>query len=338
MLCFLGDLDARARGLRTRLLGRAELDRLARAPDLFSLQQELGALGIAEPSGPASAIGLERSVRRQASAQLALLERWSRGPRRAVLAVVFEDEDRRSIQALLRGADEAAAPEARLAGLVPTERLPERALQTLAQQPTLQDLVRMLLLWNHPLAGSMAAAASQSPPSLFRVELELQRAFAATALRHADRGGRQLRAYAEQAVDLMNAWAALLHFPEREPALAELTFIEGGRLLSRQDFDTMMRLESAALLPPYLAKLFAPSPLSAVFADATLELSQLETRVLRTQIEVQRRAMRHDPLGAAPIIAFALELRAQVIDLRRIIWGVELQAPKVLLYEQRVLA
>ncbi len=338
MTCFLGDLDARARGLRTRLLGRAELDRLSHAPNLFALQQELGALGICEQNSPATPVQLERSARRHAAAQLAILERWSLGRRRAVLAVIFEDEDRRSIQALLRGAAEAAAPEARLTGLISTARLPERALRTLAEQPTLQDVVRMLLLWNHPLAGSMAAAASRTPPSLFRVEVELQRAFAATALRHAERGGRHLRDYVEQTVDLMNVWATLLHFPEREPALGDLAFIEGGRCLSRHDFDTMMRLESAALLPPYLAQLFRQSALSAVFAATTLELSQLETRTLRTQIEDQRRAMRHDPLGAAPIIAFALELRAQLIDLQRILWGVALQAPPALLCDQQVLA
>ena len=41
----------------------------------------------------------------------------------------------------------------------------------------------------------------------------------------------------------------------------------------------------------------------------------------------QRRSARHDPLGAAPVLAYVLRLRAQVVALRGYLWGVALGVP-----------
>jgi len=48
--------------------------------------------------------------------------------------------------------------------------------------------------------------------------------------------------------------------------------------------------------------------------------------------------VRVDPSGAAPIIGFAIELRAEVVNLRGIIWGVALQAPAALIQAEMVVA
>ena len=45
MARYLGDINARARGLHTHLLPSSELERLARATSLPALQRELSALG-----------------------------------------------------------------------------------------------------------------------------------------------------------------------------------------------------------------------------------------------------------------------------------------------------
>jgi hypothetical protein len=38
--------------------------------------------------------------------------------------------------------------------------------------------------------------------------------------------------------------------------------------------------------------------------------------------------MRLAPLGPGPVLWFALRLRAQVVDLQRIVWGAVLSAPR----------
>jgi vacuolar-type H+-ATPase subunit C/Vma6 len=335
---YLGDINARARGLRTHLLPTADLERLARAASLTALQRGLADLGYTPAEGPATAVSLERGVRRHAATQMAVLARWCGDDRRATLAVVFEDEDRRSIQAILRGAARGAGSEARMTGLVPTTNLPERALRTLCEQPTPTDVVRMLVLWTHPFGPALARAASTPHPSLFEMEVELQRVFARRAAAHAHQGGPQLVEYVEQLVDLMNAWSALLHFVERDRAIVEMTFVEGGRWLTRDVFVGLMGLETPTQVEKQLAWVMRRSPLGHAFRSEIEDLAALESAALRAQVVWQNRAVRVDPSGAAPVLGFAIELRAEVLNLTRIIWGVALAAPAALIEAELVVA
>ena len=336
MARYLGDINTRARGLRTHLLPANDLERLARATSLLALQRELSGLGYMHSDAPATAMSLEGAIRRHADSQMAILDRWCTDDRRAALAVIFEDEDRRSIQAILRGAQQGTATEVRMAGLVPTRSLPERALLTLAGQPTPTDVIRMLALWGHPLGVPLVAAASGAHPSLFEIEVELQRAFARRASARAHQGGRQLVEYVEQIVDVMNTWSALLHFVERDPAIVDMTFVEGGRWLTRDVFQKLMTLETRPQLEKRLAWELRSSALARAFRDEIEDLAQLEGAMLRAQIAWQNRAVRVDPSGAAPIIGFAIELRAEVVNLRGIIWGVALRVPAALIQAEMV--
>jgi hypothetical protein len=133
------DVDARARGLASRLLSREAIAGLRRAGDLRQLSQELVRLGVLseevpEPSGAV----LELALRRVAGHQLHVVRRWL-GPRLDVVAVALDAEDRRSLRALVRGAAAGAHPDARLIGLMPTPMLPERLLGELAAQSRIRD-------------------------------------------------------------------------------------------------------------------------------------------------------------------------------------------------------
>jgi vacuolar-type H+-ATPase subunit C/Vma6 len=283
-------------------------------------------------------MSLEKAVRRHAAGQMAILDRWCMDDRRAALAVIFEDEDRRSIQTILRGAQQGTATEVRMAGLIPTTSLPERALLTLAAQPTPTDVIRMLALWNHPLGVPLVAAAGGPHPSLFEIEVELQRAFARRASARAHQGGSQLVEYVEQVIDVMNTWSALLHFVERDPSIVDMTFVEGGRWLTRDVFRTLMTLETVPQVEKRLAWELRRSALGSAFRGEIEDVARLERAMLRAQIDWQNRAVRLDPSGAAPIIGFAIELRAEVVNLRGIIWGVALRAPAALIQAELVVA
>lgn len=335
MTLYLGDMNTRARGLGTRLLGPETLERLGRSRSLFALQRELGELGIVRTDAPATARALEGEVRRRAAGLMSILGRWSTDDRKPILAVLLEDEDRRSIQGILRGAEQSASADSRMRGLVPTNTLSERALQVLARQPTIADVVRMLVLWKHPFGHALLQAMTGPRPSLFDLEVALQRAFARRALAHARKAGPDLLAYARQVVDLMNAWSVLLHFPEHEQNIGNAVFIDGGSLLDRETFESLMNESSFDRARDGLARAFEGSPLSGALS-ADRELATMEGAVLRAQIEQQRQAARLRPAGAAPLVLFTLELRAEVIDLRRIIWGVVLETPTALLQSNMV--
>ncbi|UCH28406.1 MAG: V-type ATPase subunit [Myxococcales bacterium] len=336
MAIYLGDINTRARGLGTRLLEPAELDRLAHARSLFGLRRELSALGVCHADTPATPEGLDRAIRRRAAKLMAILGRWSTEDRDPILAVVLEDEDRRSIQSILRGAEQGAGSEARMSGLLPTTTLSERALRVLASQPTMADVVRMLVLWNHPLGAPLVEAVSADRPSLFEVEVALQQAFAKRALEHARKGGSHLLEYARQVVDVMNIWSVLLHFPERDETIAELSFIEGGQTVDRELFDQLFRSETFADAHRRLARELRESALANAFEGEPRGVASLDAAMLRTQIEHQNRAARVTPESAAPLISFALRLRAEVLNLRRVVWGVALRAPAALIQTEMV--
>jgi vacuolar-type H+-ATPase subunit C/Vma6 len=339
MTRYLGDINTRARGLRTHLLQPQDFEQLARAGNLPALHRELSARGFTRSDAPATPESLEREVRRRAAEQMSVLARWASEGRDAVLAVLLEDEDRRSIQSMLRGAAQGAASESRLSGLVPTKHLSERALRLLATQPTTADVVRMLVLWHHPFGPPLVPAASESHPSLLHLEVALQHAFARRALGRASEGGAQLVDYVQQVIDVMNAWSALLHFPERDSSVADLVFVEGGRWLDRETFEALWSLEHRTDVERRMALELRASPLHAAFEGKPFEnVTELEGAVLQAQIAWQRRSMRLDPAGAAPIIAFALELRAEVLNLQRILWGIALDAPAALIQSELVMA
>ena len=218
-----------------------------------------------------------------------------------------------------------------MAALVPTASLTERALVTLASQPTPADVVRMLVLWSHPFGPPLIEAASGAHPSLFEIEVALQRAFARRASSRAHEGGAHLVEYVEQVIDLMNAWSALLHFVERDPRIVDLTFVEGGRWVTRAVFEKLMSLETRQEVEKRLALELRKSALAGAFREHIDDLSELDSAALRAQIRWQNRSVRIDPSGAAPVIGFAIELRAEVLNLRRIIWGVALRAPAALI-------
>jgi len=338
MARYLGDINARARGLRTHLLAASVLERLARANDLTALHRELSALALVRSDAPATPTVLEQAIRRHAAGQMAVLQRWCSDARRTTLAVIFEDEERRSIQAILRGAAQGTASDVRMAGLVPTSALSERALQTLASQPTPADVVRMLVLWNHPFGAPLIDAVSSPNPSLFEIEIELARAFARRASARAHQGGKQLVEYVEQVIDVLNAWSALLHFVERDPSIVDLTFIEGGRWLTRDVLVALMSLDTLHDVENRLAWELRKSALASAFRGEAGDLAELESAVLRAQIQWQNRSVRVDPTGASPVIGFAIELRAEVLNLRSIIWGVALRAPSALIQAEMVIA
>lgn len=323
---FLGDVCARASGLGTRLLPRRALERLAQAAGTAELARGLEAAGcrIDAADGGALVATIDAALARRAGAQLSLLVRWL-GGRAAAFAVVLEEEDRRSLRALLRSAGHGLAATARLAGLVPTAALPEERLAKLARAGTREALVEALVRTGSPYGGPLRAALRVAGPDLLELETALQRSFAARATAAAARGGPGLVAYAREGVDLENAWTALLE-PGPSPR-ASGAFLDGGRALTRRRFRAALAETSAERRCALLAAALAGTPLAPVFARASGSDAPLEAELLAARLAGQRRAARIDPLGPAPILVFALRVRAELADLRRITWGVALGTP-----------
>jgi len=333
------DLNARARGLATHLLGRATLEGLAHAPDLPAIAAELASRGypVAE-SARTSGAALELAVRRAIALKFRILVRWA-GRRTELLAVLLEDEDRRSIAALIRGAAQRAPAELRLSGLIPTPELPERALEELARQPTPASVASLLAAWRHPLAPALLLDPGHPEPDLFQIELALSRAFAQRALMAARRAGRRglLFRHVQQVIDLENAFTALVLSEEKKPKVGD-EWLPGGRAITLELAQRAALSGNAAAACQLLATGFAGTRLGAAFENPDRHPAGLELGVLAAQIaEIKGRA-RIEPLSIAFLLGFALRLRAEALDIRRVIWGISLGAPVPVLVQGLVTA
>jgi vacuolar-type H+-ATPase subunit C/Vma6 len=322
------DVNARARGLGTHLLTRAQLESLTRAGDAKALTDACRRLGlpIAADRDIATAAELELAVRRWAAAALRILARWA-GPRVEALAVIYEEEDRKSLRAIIRGAIRGAAADSRLAGLVPTPVLPERALAELARQATPAAVAALLTAWQNPYGAPLAAACATQPDP-FALDLALDRTFAARALAAARRADDALAAFVRETVDLTNARTALVLAVAGRDVVPKDCFLAGGDRVSIVAFEEAAERREPGAAGLRLARALAPAAVAEPFRHVTADLAELDDQLQRVRIRELGRHTRRAPLGPAPLLWFALRLRAQVVDLQRIIWGTALSVPR----------
>lgn len=318
-------LNARARGLASRLLRPDQLDELAGAPDLAGLVRTLDRLAYGVSGTGDAPEQVELRIRRAIAERIRVLARWSRaepGP----LRVVFEDEDRRSLRALLRGASVGASAEARLSGLVPTPGLPDRALAELARQVTPGAIAGVLVAWGNPYGSAILEEATRADPDFFLIDLAVNRLYFRRALEGARPGGRDLSRYVRTLLDLENAASALaLAGPEAGPPPTDC-FIPGGERLSASRVVAVADSGDRAAAAALLEVAFAGTRFERVMAEHATEPSRLKSATLRTLIREWRAAARHAPLGPGPLLSYVLRLRGEAHDLRGIVWGLALGA------------
>lgn len=324
------DVNARARGLETHLLGRGRLEALAREPDLPALVAALRRDGVVtgEDAGPTPPADLELAIRRWAAALLRTLERWA-GERSLALPFVFDDEDRRSIRAMLRGAAQHAPPGARIEGLIPTPALPERALEELARATTVASVVSLLSAWHHPFAPSLAPVVGVADPDLFALESMLARAAAARAGAAARAAGDPaLSRFVAEAIDLENATTAIVLSMEGRDVRPKDLFVPGGPRLSIGGFEEAIATHEPGAAGARVARALSGTPYADVLLRAGRAPGAVEDEMLHCRLRATAHEVRLAPLGPIAVMRFALRLRAQVIDLRRIVWTVALDAPR----------
>jgi vacuolar-type H+-ATPase subunit C/Vma6 len=291
---------------------------------LGDLLREAGV--VSEIATRRGANALERELRRRAGVLLGSLTPWA-GARSRYLSILLEDEDRRSVSTIVRGTVQGVPASVKTAGLVPTELLPERALESLAARNRIAEIGGLLSLWQHPFAPALGLIASQAQPDLFVFERAVDRIFLDRARVAAKRAGRRVRDFVTNSIDLHNAFAAFILTNRGGDVDAASMFIEGGRHLTVGEFVSVAKSTSNTEAEHSLRTALSDSILQPVFSmDADGPRSH-EGRALRLLLRHYKDLSRLDPVGAAPVLRFALRVRAEAIDLRRIIAGLTIGAP-----------
>jgi len=321
-------LDARARGLTLHLCSRDELERWAALPDPPALGRALETSGRLASSLPpvAGAADIEEAVRRTVAADLAVLARWA-GAANPVLDAFYAQQERRSLRALVRGTVQGAPAEMRLAGLLPTPRLPARVLAELAQARSPREIAMRLFVLGDPHAEALVALTAQARLDLLDVELAIARVLADRLRRAGERGDAALRECIRSHIDLVNAQAALELAGSASDVAALSLFIAGGQALDRGTFVAAANAGARAAAAATLARALTGTALARLLARAGDDPARLEVDALVHTLGVLRHRSRIEPLGSAPVQLFLARLEAQSLDVRRLAWGLELGVP-----------
>jgi vacuolar-type H+-ATPase subunit C/Vma6 len=335
------DVNARARGLATHLLDKGTLLRLAESRSWDAFIRDVLDLGLALTSGDggtASPPEFDRAVGHIVAQRLSLLARWL-GRRRGVLAVIYEDEERRTLRALLRGAAQGGSPGARLRAVTPTPGLPGRVLERLARVDSPAALAEELVRVGHPAGRALREAGlSESALGLLGLETALTRLFATRAARAARRGGPVIRQFVAELIDLENAWTLILGGGRQHSITGDALFVEGGEFLNRKTF---LRLQATAELGELLAQLralFARRGLGRIFAGEVPDPARIEARAFAARIAFQRDLARRNPLSPSVVLSVLERIRGEGRDLRTVAWGLALGAPAPAIEAQLVTA
>ena len=321
-----GPLVARARGLTGHLLTRQSLRALAASADQRAFVDALvrvGYLAFSPNQPPPDQRDVESAIRRVASRRFAVLERWSRDCE-DVLTPVIEDEDRRSIRALVRGAMGGVRPDMRTFGLIPTPALPARAIDELALLNDVGAIGAALLALGHPFAGAVAEAARRERPDRFLLDQAVLRAWAARAAAAARRGDAPLRHYVERTIDLQNLTAARLLADQHADLTPDAVFVGGGRVVTLDDLRFAVAARDTAALARRMRSRIARTPLAAALS---VENASPDDGALLALVDEFRALALREPLSLAPVLLYVLRLRAEHRALVRVLWQLALGVP-----------
>jgi hypothetical protein len=272
------DLNARARGLATHLLGRAALESLAQAEDLPTLAAELARRGYPiEEGAQRSGTGIELAARREGARRLATLRRWA-GRREPSLAIVFEDEERRSISSLIR-ARRSTRRRRRAWGSAHTGIAGTGAGG--ARQPAPGAVASLLPAWRHPLANALLPRRRGLSSTCCGSTCRSTGAFAERAFKSArQRGTRGMLArHVQRLLDIENAFTTLVLSEEKDSRMAEY-WVPGGRDLTEALAERAVASGSPLAAGRIVAAAFAGTPLASAFAEPGSHPEGIEGAVL----------------------------------------------------------
>ncbi len=320
-----GEVNARARGLASHLPAREQLRAMLAAPDLPALVALLDQAHVPLAADERTAPALELAVRRWAARELATLARRLRNE--SLRTVIFADEERRSVRAMLRGVLAGAPAAARLAGLIPTPALPERLLEELAAQPDVRGIAALLVAWRHPCGPALLEAAVAEEPDLLHLELALGTAYAARIRAAGRDAGRAMRRVVEAALDLENVRTALLLAGRESDLDGGRWFLEGGRRVPRAAFAAAMAAPDAAAAAALLGRALGPGPLAQLLARHAADPAALDEALAVEALQRTHAALRTAPLGPAPLRNYLLRLRAVLAVVSRAAWSIALGLP-----------
>ncbi|MCX5976523.1 MAG: V-type ATPase subunit [Coprothermobacterota bacterium] len=193
--------------------------------------------------------------------------------------------------------------------------LSAQQIEELEKASSWREMARMLTLWHHPLAETVASLKNEESP--FLIETVLQKGFFEMVQRRLAPSlspvCRALARYWSDRVDQQNLRAATILRELPRDISPQSAFIPGGRLLTMKDF---LILANPDILEHSRRRLLRYPSLR--YALACKNPAELERTMERRSLTESARTYRQEPLGIGVLLAYLLQEEAEIANLRLI--------------------
>jgi V/A-type H+/Na+-transporting ATPase subunit C len=314
-----GYVNARVRGLRSRLLPEGFVAEQVDAPSFAAFVAALGQTSYARDLEDAMAehaglAAVDEALARSYLKATDTLLRTATGSARELIALLLRRHDLATLKAVARGRHAGRDADAVLASVLPAGELGPAIVRAMAEAPDLGAAGQVLALARHPLAEAFrqAAAAYGADRDLLAFEVALDRAFYRgwtedTARLPAPDGFRD---YVAAEVDATNLRTALkLRGGDGD---ARRYFVAGGAGLSAAAFADIARAPRGEPLPTLGGPLASLSGLASP--------TEVEVR-LHAVLDTMARRLAVDPLDVGLVTDYLRRKERETAQLRLLARG-----------------
>ena len=322
-----GYINARVRGMRSRLLGPETFGAALAAEDFRAFTTVLGQTpygpSLEEAQATSSGIdAVDRALAHDFHETTRSLLGFSDGTPREMIAALLRRYDLEDLKTIARAKHAGRTPESLDEALSGAGDLRPSTLQALAAAPDLPAAAQALAVTKHPLARAFTRAARgyASDGDLFEFEVALDRAHFASLLRTADRPGvpDTFVRHVAREIEAANLRTAL-KLGGRDGDLG-VFWLPGGRGLGREEFVQLATQGFAGL----------GSLGAGTFPDlgAAEDLADAERRIRGALDAAARREALRDPLGIGVVLRFLRQKETETAKLRLLARGAYYRVPR----------
>lgn len=324
-----GYINARMRGMKSRLLTRRQLDDLITRPDLPSLIADLENSPYREEIIDAKGrlegiLCVESALRDNFTKTFRKIQDFARQEEAERYIVIFLHRwDVQNIKTILRGKNIHVTSEEIGSCLVPAGEMDEVTLNELLKQPDVRGVIDLLATWRVPYARPLTEAYPDfaKTKDLAVLECALDRYYYTDALDSVKAPGynnQLIRDFLRLEIDVVNIRTVLRMVRDHvDPEDARRYLIPGGREFDERKLHDLLRLPSigdvvkALAATPY--RFLADLPDSAV---RTEKISVIEKELERFLVKKGVGAFRMDPLSVASVIGYFWAKYNEVTNIR----------------------
>jgi V/A-type H+-transporting ATPase subunit C len=324
-----GYINARMRGMKSRLLDHRTLDNLVLQPDLDSLASELEKTpyreDLIEARGRYSGMpAIEHALRMNFVRTFRKILDFSKEKEAALYISIFLHRwDVQNIKTILRGKNIHVTNEEILDCIVPAGELDEATLTELVRQQDLKSVIDLLASWRIAFATPLTAAfpAFAKSGDLGMLECALDRYYyedALLAVAAPSPNNAMIRDILSLEVDVVNIKTVLRMIRDHAlPEEAESFLIDGGLVLDARKLDRLLALHSIedafAMLATTRYRFLTGIPETALRSQ---KISVIEKELERYLVRQGTRSFQKDPLSVASLIGYFWAKYNEITNIR----------------------